>query len=140
MSEFNSKFKIDWYKEKANLMVWNFTRKLPCPIKSYDVIPLMNIIFHRSFGNAKGNRKAVVDRGWYPLTQNLIEHTSLLRNTNDGSSTVDVPSFSVVSNSGQSLNICKEGVMDVIVLDTMHSEQAQFEGAKRAHEKRKKEG
>ena len=104
-SELNGNFKVEWYREKANLLVWKYSKTLSCSIQPYDIMPLLNTIFHKAFGRVEGNRKTVADRGWYPPNQKLLEHPSLQVDTHDGVSTVDADSSSVTSNLGQRLNI-----------------------------------
>ena len=41
-------------------------------------MPLLNQIFHESYGNKKNNLKATANRGWYPANWKLVEHPSLL--------------------------------------------------------------
>jgi len=142
-SELNGKFKIEWYREKGFLLVWKYTRRLTRSIKPYDIMPILNKIFHKSFGNLQGNMKAVSDRGWFPPNRKLLEHPSLI---NDAASEHAVPSSADTSSSSTScamtltLNIGGEEGMTATVLDRMLTERARSEGAKKAGEKRKQEG
>ena len=77
-SEQNGYFKIEWYREKDNLLVWKYERRQPRAIRPIDIMPLLNKIFHKSYGNLAGNLKAVSDRGWYPANSKLVEHPSLI--------------------------------------------------------------
>ena len=76
-SELNGNFKVEWYREKANLMVWKYVKTLPRSILPHDIMPLLNTVFHKAFGRIKGNQKAVADQGWYPPNRKLLEHPSL---------------------------------------------------------------
>ena len=65
-------------------MKWNYNLQIPLTISPTDVIPLMNLIFHKSYDNVCANLKAVSDRGWFPPNRKLFEHPSLVdekRNT-----------------------------------------------------------
>ena len=57
----NGRFKTEWYRVKADLLPWKFVRKLKRGIQPHDVMPLLNKIFHKSFGNVAGNKKASAD-------------------------------------------------------------------------------
>ena len=65
-SEQNGKFKIEWTKVKEWIMVWKSIHCLPCTIGPTDIIPLINRIFHKSYGSATSNLKAIADCGWNP--------------------------------------------------------------------------
>ena len=71
-SEQNGKFKVEWYREKQLLLYWKFERGLPRTINATDIIPLLNLIFHKSYGNIEANKKAVADRGWSPLKPQIV--------------------------------------------------------------------
>ena len=60
-SELNGNFKVEWYREKANLLVWKYAKTLPRSILPHDIMPLLNMVFHKAFGHIKGNQKAVAD-------------------------------------------------------------------------------
>ena len=49
-SELNGNFKVEWYREKANLLllVWKYAKTLPRSIRPYDIMPLLNTIFHKA--------------------------------------------------------------------------------------------
>jgi hypothetical protein len=42
-----------------------------------DIIPLVNRAWAASFATVDTNKKAIYDRGWYPLNRNLLLHTTL---------------------------------------------------------------
>jgi hypothetical protein len=37
-----------------------------------DIIPIVNYAWNYSFADIKGNKEAIVQRGWYPLNKNLL--------------------------------------------------------------------
>ena len=115
-SELNGKFKVEWYREKADLLIWKFTRGLRQSIIPQDIMPLMNCILHKAFRNVEGNKKAVSDRGWYPPSQKLLDHPSLVDNTNE--------EYSSSSSSVMTLNVTQENGMAVTVLDRVLAERA----------------
>ena len=115
-------------------------RKLKRGIQPHDVMPLLNKIFHKSFGNVAGNKKATADRGWFPPNRKLLEHSCFTAEINSNDSTADPSSCSGTSGSSSELNIYEEDGMVATVLDKMLGDQSRPEGTKIAHEKRKKEG
>mmetsp|Transcript_22655 Transcript_22655/g.49064 ORF Transcript_22655/g.49064 Transcript_22655/m.49064 type:complete len:174 (-) Transcript_22655:369-890(-) len=103
-----------------------------------DIIPLLNWIFHKSYGDERSNRKAVADRGWYPANRKLLEHKELV----DDSATCAAPevkdSSELSGNSTVSLNVC--GGMAGYCLDRMITGTARSSVAKRAANERKRKG
>jgi hypothetical protein len=77
-SEQNGKFKIEWTKVKEWMIVYKSINCLPCTIGPTDIIPLINRVFHMSFGNINSNLKALADRGWNPQNRKLLEHKELI--------------------------------------------------------------
>jgi hypothetical protein len=59
--------------------VWKSEHGLPRAIRPEDVMPIMNRIFFKAYGNEKNNRKATSERGWFPPNRKLIEHASLVQ-------------------------------------------------------------
>ena len=37
-----------------------------------DIIIIVNSAWNKSFSDIKGNKEAIVQRGWFPLTRNLL--------------------------------------------------------------------
>ena len=62
-SEQNGMVKLEWYREKAKLLVWKYEHNLPCAIYPQDVMPLLNKIFYKAYNNITNNKKAVAARG-----------------------------------------------------------------------------
>jgi hypothetical protein len=57
--------KLEWYREKKELLSWKYLNNLPRAIRPDDIMPLMNKIFYKSYNNVANNKKAVAIRGWY---------------------------------------------------------------------------
>ena len=76
-SEQNGKFKIEWTKVKECMMVYKCINCLTCTIDPTNIIPLINRVFHKSFGAINSNLKALSDRGWNPPNRKLLEHKEL---------------------------------------------------------------
>ena len=76
-SEQNGFVKSEWYCEKAKLPVWKSEHGLLRAIHPEDVMPIMNRIFFKAYGNQKNNRNATAERGWFPPNRELVEHPSL---------------------------------------------------------------
>ena len=73
-------FKLEWYREKKELLSWKYLNNSPCAIRPEDVMPLMNKIFYKSYNNVANKNKAVAIHGWYPPNMALLEHPSLIAN------------------------------------------------------------
>ena len=72
------KIKIEWTNLKEWMMVYKSINCLPCTIGPTDIIPLINRIFHKSYGSINSNLKALSDEGWNPLNRKLLEHKDLI--------------------------------------------------------------
>jgi len=81
----------------------------------------MNRIFHKVFRNVEGNKKAVSDRGWYPLSRKLLDHPSLVDDTNE--------EYSSSSSSVMTLHVTQENEMAVTVLDHVLAERARSQAS-----------
>jgi hypothetical protein len=45
--------------------------------KPTDIIPIVNYAWHGSFDNVVTNKKAILDRGWFPLNRMLLLHPDI---------------------------------------------------------------
>ena len=64
---------------KDELLIEKRKRNLPLTFKPTDIIPIVNRAWNRSFAKADSNRRAIVDRGWYPCNYNLLTKPEVLR-------------------------------------------------------------
>ena len=130
--------------QKANLLIWKCTRHLVCSIRPYDIMLILNKTFHKSFGNDKGNMKAVSDCRWFPPNQKLLKHPFLINDSccesDAAASSANTTSLSTSSDTAVTLNIGAVDDMAATVLNNMLTERAKTDGAKKAAEKRKQEG
>jgi hypothetical protein len=117
-SEQNSFVKLEWYSEKAKLLVWKSEQGLPRAIRPEDAMFIMNRIFFKAYGNQKNNCKATAECGWFPPNRKMLEHPLLAPKQKE---TV--------------LNV-KEGLAGS-VLDHLLWEMSRSDGAKKAAKKRK---
>ena len=144
-SEQNGKFRTEWYRENQLLLYWKFERGLPRTINATDIIPLLNLIFQKSYGNIEANKKAVADRGWSPLNRKLLEHPSLDDDVEEAGTT-SVAESSGTTDSAESgpaiapvlLNV--EAGTSAVVLDRLLNARARTNGAKKAAAERKRKG
>ena len=138
-SEQNGKFKIEWTKVKEWMMVWKSINCLPLTIGPTDIIPLVNRIFHKSYGSINSNLKALADRGWNPPNRKLLEHKELI---DDSIAPINENTLTDASSSSSPnspvLNI-HQGLA-ATVLDRMIAERARSSQAKRAADERKRKG
>lgn len=96
-------------------------------------MPLLNKIFHKSYGNLAGNLKAVSDRGWYPANRKLVEHPSLIddETSEPAAEGSQASTESAAASTATGLNSGGNG-MTATVLDRILAERARSDGAKRA--------
>ncbi len=137
-SEQNGKFKIEWTKVKEWMMVYKSINCLPCTIGPTDIIPLINRVFHKSYGSIHSNLKALADRGWNPLNRKLLEHNELVDDSIAISQNTLTNAHENSSPGSLSLNI-HEG-MAATVLDRMIADRARSSQAKKAADERKRKG
>ena len=65
-SEQNGKFKLNWYKEKQQLLDFKRRLGLPFALGATDIMPLVNQAWSNSFAQVKSSKKAYATRGWSP--------------------------------------------------------------------------
>jgi hypothetical protein len=75
----NGVFKSRLTQEKANLMKKKQELRLPFRIERHDAVGLTLHAWNVSFARVESNKKAVAERGWGPLTYNLLDHPELTR-------------------------------------------------------------
>ena len=98
--------------------MWKSEHGLPRAIRPEDVMPIMNRIFFKAYGNQKNNCKATAESGWFPPNRKLLEHPSL------------------APMQKETLLNVEEGLAGSI-LDRLLWERSRSDGAKKAAEKRK---
>jgi hypothetical protein len=142
-SEQNGKFKMEWTRVKEWMMVWKSVNCLPCVIGPTDIIPLINRVFHKSYGSINSNLRAMSDRGWNPPNRKLLEHRELI----DDSSPVITEALTNLtadiaaqSTSDRSFNLNIHEGMAATILDRMIAERARSSQAKIAADERKRRG
>ena len=62
-SEQNGTAKTEWHRAKQELIGFKRAHRLPCTISADDIIPLVNKIFHKAYGNQAANKKTIAQRG-----------------------------------------------------------------------------
>ena len=77
--EENSAFKFHSRVKKDSIREDQTKHEETPHIKTYNIVPIVNYAFQRSFMVEKGVRKAVADRGWFPLNMNCLNHPDILR-------------------------------------------------------------
>jgi len=53
-----------------------------CKIEQHDIVGVVHHSWNQSFAKVEGNKKAIAERGWAPLTYNLLDHPELQRTKN----------------------------------------------------------
>jgi hypothetical protein len=75
----NGAFKSKLSEEKAQLLERKQEMRLPFRIERHDAVRLTHRAWNHSFARVDSNKKAVVERGWGPLTYNLLDNEELTR-------------------------------------------------------------
>ena len=75
----NGAFKSKLSEEKAKLLERKQEMRLPFRIERHDAVGLTHRAWNHSFARVDSNKKAVVERGWGPLTYNLLDNEELTR-------------------------------------------------------------
>jgi hypothetical protein len=57
---------------KAELVQFKIRVNLPVALGGSNIIPLVNQAWDNLFANVVTNKKAIADRGWGPLNQNIL--------------------------------------------------------------------
>ena len=71
----NGRWKIEWYKEKDELVSYKREIGLGGTLEKSDIMPIINRIWDKSFANKEGNLKAM---GWNPLNYKLLTDREIL--------------------------------------------------------------
>lgn len=131
-AEQNGAFKIYLTDAKEKLFEEKGRQRMSQRLEQSDVMPLLNRSFH-AFQDVDSNRKAISERGWYPLNRALLNHPSLARPTtsevteNDGtgsttSATTTTTTTTAAGSRTVSINI-NAGGQAAGYLDAMLEEQ-----------------
>ena len=64
-------------KAKAEIVRKKEALSLPPVIEPYEIIPIINAAWDKSFGRVSTNKKAIAERGWWPYNRNLLLHTKI---------------------------------------------------------------
>ena len=73
----NRIFKSEFYHTKDELLLWKYEQGLTRAIKHENIMPLLNDIFQKAFGQEEIKKKTVSSQGWKLINQNLVEHPSI---------------------------------------------------------------
>ena len=76
-SEQNGAYKMALTRAKENLIKQKIKKCMPPTIEPYEIIPLLNTAWERSFERVLSNRKAIADRGCNPLNRNILLDSTL---------------------------------------------------------------
>ena len=76
-AEQNGPFKMVIVQAKMNLVQKKAEAHLPFTIEKLDVILVMHLAWKESFAIVARNKRAIAERGWYPLNFILLDHPEL---------------------------------------------------------------
>ena len=71
-SEQNGSYKIELARGKNELIKKKSKKQMKLTIERYEIIPLINSAWSKSFARPLSNRKAIAARGWNPLNRNIL--------------------------------------------------------------------
>jgi hypothetical protein len=87
---------------KDKLLEEKLKRNMTLNLKPTNVIPIVNYAWQRSFAVAVNNRKAILERGWFPSNRALEVHPDVLR-TKKGSDESNVLYISTQTSSSSTI-------------------------------------
>ena len=115
-------------------MVWKSINCLPCAIGPTNIIPLINRVFHNSYGSINSNLRAMSDRGWNPPNRKLLEHKELIDDSSpviEEARTDSTPDIAAQSTSNRSFNLNIHEGMVATILDRIIAERARSSQGKK---------
>ena len=62
---------------KANLIKRKETMMMPLTIEPHEIILIINYAWKKSFAPCTSNKKAIAERGWFPLNRALLLDSGL---------------------------------------------------------------
>jgi hypothetical protein len=71
-SEQNGQWKREMTREKGKLVLHKTRIGMDTNIAKSDAIPLINLVWPKSFARTSTNKNAICDRGWYPANWKLL--------------------------------------------------------------------
>ena len=75
---FRSSFNMAFSKAKQELLNFKIQKmSQDCSLKPTDLMPLMNIVWGKSFARVEQNKKALAERGWNHINYNLLTNSDL---------------------------------------------------------------
>ena len=114
--EQNGSWKIHIAKRKKELVMYKVRIGIPIVLNQNNIVSIVNIVWSKSFGQVRTNRKAIAICGWGPLNQALLVHPEILKtkpesidvesnNKLEQQSLQETPSISTKDSPTGSLNI-----------------------------------
>jgi hypothetical protein len=134
-SEQNGSFKIAFSKAKDALVSFKMRQGWEVTLEAYDIIPLINVAWEKSFARVNTNKKAIADRGWFPPTMKVLTDPKLFNATNgsqDSGTISDGTTAPTILNNLDSVNT--ERGKSGTVMETLLSHAARKDGTKRRME------
>ena len=89
-SEQNGAYKIALAKAKEDLIERKQTKMMSPTIEPFEIVPLVNTAWAHSFARPLSNKKAIAERGWYPLNRNLLLDTTLRATMTEEEKTLEI--------------------------------------------------
>ena len=90
-SEQNGSYKIGLARAKQDLIDKKKVKQMIPTIYPYKIIPLINTAWAQSFARPSSNKKAIAERGWYPLNRNLLLNNTLRTTMTKSDKEIEIP-------------------------------------------------
>lgn len=74
---------LKFWLAKLKRQLFEIKRDLKENFDQTDIVPLVKKAFEKSFGNTAAAKKAVIKRGWNPLTYSLLDHPQIIKRKRD---------------------------------------------------------
>jgi hypothetical protein len=123
---------------KAFLLRQKSFRMMPLTMKPTDIIPIVNYAWSKSFAVVKNNKKAILERGWFPTNRALLVHQEVLRTkkTNNTNSThLENTNATLTSSLSTLVYNPNNGMSGIIFDEAINNQRNHPEAMKRRKER-----
>jgi hypothetical protein len=131
-SEQNAAFKKILAEEKAKWLDYrplNKQKFVPA-----DIVPLVRKAWDRSFGHCHNSKSAIANRGWNPLTYNLLDNKRLAQKIINPN--CNPPAHGVVNPLSLNTSVGVAGCYTDIIVDHTKRDEARMEGSRKKRQEK----
>jgi hypothetical protein len=90
-SKQNGQWKTEMAREKGKRALYKIWIGMDTSIAKSDAIPLINLVWQKSFARKSTNKNAIRDRGWYPANRKLLQDPKILKTKTLSTTRTDIP-------------------------------------------------